>query len=103
MPRGSKLQEKWDLIPENVDILVTHGPPLGYGDKVKGIFGTQPRAGCENLLRTIKERVKPKVHICGHIHEDPGLRSDGHTLFVNASICTRGFGNQFNTPIVIDI
>ena len=29
LPRGEKCLEKWDLIPEGVDVLITHGPPIG--------------------------------------------------------------------------
>ncbi|KAB0392954.1 hypothetical protein E2I00_002894, partial [Balaenoptera physalus] len=36
LPRGQALLEKWNLIPEGVDVLVTHGPPLGYGVMADG-------------------------------------------------------------------
>ncbi|XP_025782312.1 metallophosphoesterase domain-containing protein 1 [Puma concolor] len=36
LPRGQALLEKWNLIPEGVDILITHGPPLGYGVMADG-------------------------------------------------------------------
>ena len=65
LDRGAKLREKWKLIPQEVDILVTHGPPLGYGDRVSG----GERAGCLDLLDEVKHRIKPKYHIYGHIHE----------------------------------
>jgi len=29
LERGEPLQKKWDLIPEDTDILITHGPPIG--------------------------------------------------------------------------
>lgn len=29
LPRGQSLLDKWNLIPEGIDILMTHGPPLG--------------------------------------------------------------------------
>jgi Icc-related predicted phosphoesterase len=67
--RGAVLKEKWDKIPDDIDILITHGPPLGYGDNVGTPFGNVVRAGCKDLLFTIKNRVKPKLHVYGHIHE----------------------------------
>ena len=31
LPRGPALAEKWALIPPGLDVLITHGPPLGLG------------------------------------------------------------------------
>ncbi|WAR05053.1 MPPD1-like protein [Mya arenaria] len=36
LDRGQPLAEKWDKIPDNVDILMTHCPPYGYGETKKG-------------------------------------------------------------------
>ncbi len=83
LQRGPELRAKWDLIPDDTQVLVTHGPPHGYGDEVVG----GERVGCQDLLQAI-ERVRPRVHICGHIHEGAGVRSNGHTVFLNASSCT---------------
>ena len=98
MPRGAPLLEKWNKIPNDIDILVTHGPPLGYGDLIKGKF----RVGCLELLNTIRYRVKPKYHIFGHIHECHGVKSDGTTTFINAAICD-GSNVPKNPPIVFDL
>jgi hypothetical protein len=66
LKRGEPLREKWKKIPQGIDILMTHGPPVGHGDKVnaEGI-----RSGCVDLLHTIQTRVKPKYHVFGHIHQ----------------------------------
>ncbi|KAJ3663776.1 hypothetical protein Zmor_008003 [Zophobas morio] len=98
LPRGQAILEKWNQIPEDVDILVTHGPPLGHGDRL--ISGG--RAGCVELLSTIQKRVKPKFHIFGHIHEGYGISTDGTTTFVNACTCNRHYVPR-NLPIVFDI
>ena len=65
LERGEKLLQKWDLIPDDTDILITHTPPVGYGD----LCATGVRAGCVDLLTTVQKRVKPKYNIYGHIHE----------------------------------
>lgn len=65
LPRGSQCLEKWDKIPEDTDVLITHTPPIGHGD----LCCTGVRAGCVELLTTVQQRVKPKYHIFGHIHE----------------------------------
>jgi len=68
-------------IPENIDVLITHGPPFGILDKtVRG-----EKVGCQDLLAAIK-RIKPKFHIFGHIHEDYGTVTKDETTFVNASL-----------------
>lgn len=63
--RGEECLAKWNLIPNDTDILITHGPPVGYGDKMY----SDKNVGCVELLTTIQNRVKPKYHIFGHIHE----------------------------------
>ena len=84
LPRnGEKLKARWDAIPSNTDILVTHGPAWGFLDDVEGKRGQH--LGCELLTDRIKE-IKPKIHVCGHIHSGYGHYFDGHTHFFNASI-----------------
>ena len=82
--RGSDIASYWNLIPENVDIVMTHGPPLGYGD----LCNSGVRAGCANLLHQIMYRINPRFHVYGHIHEDVGIWNNGKTCFVNAASCS---------------
>jgi hypothetical protein len=65
VPRGEECLCKWNKIPDDTDILVTHTPPVGHGD----LCCTGVRAGCVELLTTVQQRVKPKYHVFGHIHE----------------------------------
>jgi Icc-related predicted phosphoesterase len=82
LDRGPALRQKWELIPEFTDVLITHGPPTGYGDKtVRG-----DAAGCDDLLQVVR-RIKPRLHIFGHIHEGYGSFKEGNTTFINASVC----------------
>jgi predicted phosphodiesterase len=84
LPRnGEELKAKWDMIPEDVDILITHGPAWGFLDDVEGRRGQH--LGCELLTERIKQ-IKPKIHICGHIHSGYGHYFDGHTHYFNASV-----------------
>lgn len=82
--RGPEISRYWSRIPDRVDVLVTHGPPLGRGD----LTATGHRAGCLDLLQTIQGRVRPRFHVFGHIHEGYGASTDGQTTYVNASTCT---------------
>ena len=55
-------------IPENVDILITHGPPRGHLD----VLDRNGRnVGCKKILRLVKE-LKPLLHVFGHVHEGRG-------------------------------
>jgi Icc-related predicted phosphoesterase len=80
---GLDLFDKWENIPGNTDILVTHGPAFGYLDDVEGNRGVH--LGCELLTNRIKT-IKPKIHVCGHIHSGHGYYFDGVTHFFNASV-----------------
>ncbi|KAF6209834.1 hypothetical protein GE061_015586 [Apolygus lucorum] len=98
IPRGEECLKKWDMIPDQVDILVTHGPPIGHGDLAR----SGVRAGCVELLSVVQKRVKPKYHVFGHIHEGYGITTDGSTIFVNASTCNVSY-QPVNPPIVFDM
>lgn len=99
LPRGQPLRDVWAKIPSDTEILITHGPPVGFGDETRD----GNRAGCVDLLNTIQNRVKPKLHIFGHIHEGYGVTKDTNgTLFINASTCTIRY-KATNPPIIIDL
>jgi len=97
LPRGEKIMEKWNLIPNDVDILVTHGPAFGKLDFVPydGL-----NVGCEDLLIKIQE-IKPKIHVSGHIHSGRGVVFSEGTLYVNASVLNDRYEFR-NKPITID-
>ncbi len=96
LPRGAALAEKWRLVPESIDILVTHGPPEGILDQTDH----GPRVGCE-ALREALARIRPRLHLFGHIHEDYGSAQGDSTLSVNACNCDRRY-RLVNLPVVID-
>lgn len=85
------IKPHWDMIPDDTDILITHGPPLGIRDKVLTMQsrysgGNQYESvGCPHLMDAIENRVKPKMHVFGHIHEEYGVSYKGKTMFVNAA------------------
>jgi hypothetical protein len=55
--RGEDCRRRWELIPAGVDVLVTHGPPLGHGDLS---LPSRRRTGCVDLLMEVEKRIKPK-------------------------------------------
>ena len=98
LPRGQACRQIWDRIPENVDVLMTHGPALGRGD----LCSSGNRAGCVDLLEQIQSRIRPRVHVVGHIHEAFGVSSDGTTAFINASTCTSQY-KSIHPAVVFDL
>ena len=97
LPRGEALKEKWDMIPDDTDVLITHGPPY----KVLDFTRQGESVGCEELLDAVL-RVKPKVHAFGHVHNAYGQSKFHGIEFVNASICTEGY-RPLNKPMEIVI
>jgi Icc-related predicted phosphoesterase len=95
--RGAEIQKHWELIPADSDIVITHGPVFGILDRVASGLSV----GCEDLLPRI-ERIKPKIHLCGHIHEAYGTRRVGDTLFINASILDLRYTIK-NQAVVFDL
>jgi predicted phosphodiesterase len=109
LKRGAALRAKWALIPPGIDVLVTHGPPHLIRDRVKGAMaqglnialGHGPNVGCEELREAVR-RVRPRLHVFGHIHEGYGREEADGTLFVNASICDEAY-RPVNPPVVVDL
>jgi Icc-related predicted phosphoesterase len=98
LPRGKTLRGVWSRIAGDTDVLITHGPPLGRCDlSTQGI-----RTGCYDLLQEVQQRVKPRVHVFGHIHESCGVSFDGQTLFVNASNLNLRY-EPVNPCVVVDL
>jgi Icc-related predicted phosphoesterase len=97
LPRGEKLKEKWDMIPLNTDILITHGPPFGKLDYVPY---NNINVGCEELIKRVEE-IKPKIHVFGHVHEGYGYVFDGNTHYINAAVLNGRYEYR-NKPLTID-
>jgi Icc-related predicted phosphoesterase len=94
--RGEAIKKHWDLIPNDIDILITHGPPAGVLD----LCHHGERVGCADLLMSVAA-IKPRVHAFGHIHECYGTVEIGKTLFVNACNLNEKY-LVTNPPIDID-
>lgn len=85
-------------IPQDADVVICHGPIYDVLDLCKD--GT--KAGCKILKRIVLEEVKPRLFVCGHIHESYGVVDFNFGKIVNASICTYKY-NPYNKPVVVDI
>ncbi len=112
--RGVQIRRYWDQIPQDTDVLVTHGPPMGWLDSVEKVhtfinLDGEPKewvevehVGCEELTKAV-ERVKPRVMAFGHIHSGYGkaIHPQG-TIMVNASLLGEDYKFK-NLPIIIDL
>ncbi len=109
------LESKYNEIPHNVDILITHTPPFGVLDLIRdrsckcGYYCKMP-VGSKSLLARLESDIKPKLHVFGHIHENggktmtykrPGCGDENNTICVNASIMNQDY-EPLNKPIRIE-
>lgn len=90
MQDPDKLKVVYDKIPLGTDIIVSHQPPYGYGDRVPDQYliyqdDGDAHVGSKELLAAI-DRVKPKVVICGHIHNGRGEYQYGDTRIFNCAL-----------------
>jgi Icc-related predicted phosphoesterase len=95
--RGSEIRKHWNMIPEDTDILVTHGPPFGILDQTIN----ERHVGCKDLLRRVVE-LKPSVHVFGHIHEAYGTAKDMGVRYINASQMNDQY-QVVHKPIIFEV
>lgn len=91
------LAEKWAMIPEGVDVLVTHGPPA----KILDSTWDGRHVGCSDLMDRVL-KVRPKLHVFGHVHHSYGEATFDGMHFVNAACCDEQYMPS-NPPIVVDL
>ena len=89
------------LIPDAIDILISHIPPFSKCDLSKqGVH-----RGSRDLYEKVR-KIRPKYHLFGHIHEAYGVDKeiiDGQEIiFMNVSSGV-DFSTQFNAPMVFEL
>ena len=97
MMKRHKIHKVWDTIPDDADIVVTHGPPKFILDLTENRDGTLEQVGCKCLYNTVVD-VRPRLHCFGHVHNFKHLKNAGTcrlaavpgTLFSNGSCVTDG-------------
>jgi hypothetical protein len=85
--REKHLKEKIRPLIDPETVLVAHPPPYGVLDRV----GKKFHAGSA-LIRDLVMQTRPKLMICGHIHEDVGMTRLGQTMVVNCCMPHGGRG-----------
>lgn len=94
--RGAAIRRYWEMIPLDTDILVTHGPPFGVLDQSDS---SSDHLGCEELA-VVVEKIKPRLHIFGHIHGGHGDEIHSGTRFINASVVNEEYWPVYEPHIV---
>jgi len=98
---GADIEAHWNRIPAHVDVLITHGPAHGILDEVERPGGLIENTGCPSLLAAL-DRVRPSVHLFGHIHEGYGLVERAGIRHYNISTMNQGY-RIANAPVVVEI
>lgn len=93
-----KIRKHWDLIPDDTDVLITHEPPYGTLDKPHILA---KHAGCQYLLGAVL-RVKPKLHVFGHVHGGYGRECAWNMTLVNCAVVDNA-RTLVNPPTVIEL
>jgi Icc-related predicted phosphoesterase len=90
------LSAKWSLIPDRVDVLITHTPPRGILDR--NTVGKS--CGCLDLRNRV-DAVCPLLHCFGHIHASAGKTVINEVTFFNASTVNRRY--QIREPLIFNV
>lgn len=98
---GEPIEAHWRMIPENTNVLITHGPAFGILDGIMRPSGELESTGCPSLGKRIQQ-LAPSLHIFGHIHEGRGVYSDNNIHYYNVSSMNEHY-RITHDPVVIDI
>jgi Icc-related predicted phosphoesterase len=93
-----QLKKHWSLIPEDTDVLITHGPPWGTNDKA---HPSHDHLGDKELTKAVA-RLVPRLHVYGHIHGGHGRSGGLICPSVNASLVDEAY-QPVNKPIVVEL
>lgn len=98
---GEDIEAHWRMIPDNTDVLITHGPPYGVMDSVQRQNGESEHTGCPSLLARVLQ-LKPRLHLFGHIHEGRGCEEISGVVYRNVSSMNEHY-RLVNEPVVHDL
>ncbi len=118
MEYEDKLRERYAKIPDDTEILVTHGPPANILD-VSGfprtyrewdpinlkerLVNEKVHAGSTALAKRIQELPKLKLNVFGHIHNGRGTLWQNDVCYVNAACLGENYEPVPDEAIVIDL
>lgn len=94
---AGRCAENMRRIPADTDVLITHRPPLGVLDEAN-----RNDYGCPHILNAVLKRVRPSLHLFGHVHAAYGVCENGGTTFANGALMDENYQLK-NQPHVFDI
>jgi len=97
MKTERELEVVWDLIPDNTNFLITHGPALNILDQVDN----GDHVGSSTLLKKINQLKYLNFHVTGHIHEAYGEMERKGVLHFNSSVLNSRY-QLINKPHVME-
>jgi Icc-related predicted phosphoesterase len=102
--RGKEIARHWAKIPDNTQILISHGPPYGILDVNTEEIYSQPlgpeHLGCEDLKKRIDQLKELKLAIFGHIHSSSGMEEYSGVKFVNASVLNESYEVVYQPKVI---
>lgn len=105
LPRnGEELKAAWANIPNDTNILITHGPPFGVLDRVRPEWNQSfgESVGCELLRERVFQLDNLVLNVFGHIHEGYGTHQEKGIIFGNASFCDYKYRSS-NKPLIFEV
>lgn len=101
--RGDEIKKYWDMIPDDVNYLITHGPPYLINDKVNNRYNDNDNVGCRDLKNRLFTLPNLKVLQFGHIHEAQGYTQLNDIHCFNASALNEGYEMHRNPYHYIEL
>lgn len=104
MELDKTLEKLYSNIPENLDILLTHDQPFGYGDIILDdiSWADGSHIGNKPLLKAILDK-KPRIQTNGHLHScQKGLIEIDQTKHYNVSLKNEAYRMVYK-PTYINI
>lgn len=94
---AEKMRKRWDMIPPDTDVLITHTPPINILDR-----NSRGKAcGCSDLRKRLTD-LKPRLHCFGHVHASAGTQQLNQTTYINASMVNSQY-ELVRTPHEVNI
>lgn len=110
--RGNEIKSIWGRIPHDIDILLTHTPPMGILDLIPDEYVRENETnhvGCDDINNIIKKNLTTlKLHCFGHIHNNYGIIQKDvsrtrRVLFSNGAILNNEYELLITKPLIITI